>query len=128
MAAVTVTGTLNKGKVELSSPIDLPDGSEVYVVAQVGIEKQAAQRKANGWLVDHVGNLVMADDGTLIQSGEGWVWRFHAYLTSISQPPRGPVGEVDVDAATGDVLNEPQTIEMMYARGERLMGTASSAD
>jgi hypothetical protein len=124
MPAVTVTGTLHKGKVELSSPIDLPDGSEVYVVAQVGIEKQAAQRKANGWLVDHVGNLVMADDGALVQHDNRWVWRFHAYLTSVSQPSRGPVGEVDVDATTGEVLNELHTIEMMYARGERLTGTA----
>ncbi|MEX1021131.1 MAG: hypothetical protein WDZ49_15840 [Litorilinea sp.] len=124
MPAVTVSGKLHKGRVELNTPIDLPDGSEVYVVAQVGIEKQAAHRKANGWLVDHVGNLVMAGDGALVQSGDRWVWRFHAYLTSASQPPRGPVGEVDVDATTGDVLNAPQTIEMMYARGDRLIGAA----
>lgn len=124
MPAVTFTGKLVKGKVELSSPIDLPDGSEVYVVAQVGIEKKVAHRKANGWLVDHVGNLVMADDGMLVQSGDQWVWRFHAYLTSVAQPPVGPVGEVDVDAITGDVLNDPQTIEMMYARGEQLIGAS----
>jgi hypothetical protein len=117
----TYTGRLRHGKVELSSPIDLPDGSEVYIVAQVGVPKQAAQRTANGWLVDHVGNMVMARDGVLVQSGDRWVWRFHAYLTSLTHEPRGPIGEVDVDANTGDVLNDQQTIEAMYTRGERFI-------
>ena len=69
----TYTGKLVHGKVELSSPIDLPDGSEVYIV------------------------------------------------TSLTHEPHGPIGEVDVDANTGDVLNDLQTIEAMYARGERFI-------
>jgi hypothetical protein len=124
MTTMTYTGKLHKGKVELSSPIDLPDGSEVYVVAQVGIEKHAAQRKANGWLVDHVGNLVMASDGVLVQSGNRWVWRFHAYLTSLTHEPYGPIGEVDVDANTGDILNDQQSIETIYTRGEHFVRSA----
>jgi hypothetical protein len=124
MTTLTFTGKLNKGKVELSSPIDLPDGSEVYVVAQVGVEKQVAQRKANGWLVDRVGNMVMAGDGQLMQNDGKWVWRFSAYLTSLAHEPYGPIGEVDVDANTGDILNNQETIEMMYARSERYIRSA----
>ena len=117
----TYTGKLHKGKVEMTTPIDLPDGSEVYIVAQVGVGKQIAKRKANGWLVDHVGNMVMADDGVLVQNGEQWIWRFHAYLTSLTHEPHGPIGEVDVDANTGDILSNQQTIEMIYTRGERFI-------
>lgn len=119
MTTTTYSGKLHNGKVEPSSPIDLPEGSNVYIVAKVGVEKHIAQRKANGWLIDHVGNMVMASDGVLVQSNDKWVWRFHAYLTSLVHEPYGPIGDVDVDANTGDILSDQNTVELMYARGER---------
>jgi hypothetical protein len=85
------------------------------------LEKVAARRKATGWLVDYVGNMVMAGVSEMVQNGETWVWRFHAYLTSFTHAPRGPIGEVDVDAMTGDILNDQSTIEGMYARGEHFI-------
>jgi hypothetical protein len=121
MQTTTYTGKLHKGKVELADSIDLPDGSEVYVVAPVGVEKHVAARKANGWLIDHVGNMVMADDGMLVQQGEGWVWRFHAYLTALTHEPYGPIGYVDVDANTGTIVSDAQTAESMIARGEKFI-------
>jgi hypothetical protein len=42
LMTTTYTGKVHKGEVELPSPIDLPDGSEVYIVAQVGVEKRIA--------------------------------------------------------------------------------------
>lgn len=120
MTVISYTGTVHKGKVEPTTPIDLPEGSEVYIVAKIGVTQQAARRKVTGWLVDHVGNLVMADEGTLVQSNQRWIWRFQAYLTSLGQPPQGPIGEVELDANSGEILNTDQDIERMYRRGERL--------
>ena len=119
MTILTYTGKLHNGKVELATQVNLPEGSEVYVVVSPGIEKRVAQRKANGWLVDQVGNMVMADDGVLVQRGNTWIWRFHAYLTSLAHEPYGPIGYVDVDANTGAVLSDQHTVEAMHERGAR---------
>jgi len=108
---MTFAGKLQNGKVELSVPIDLPDGSAVYVIAQPAIEMKLARRKATGWLVIYVGTLVGAMDGALVQLDDRWVWRFHAYMTSQFHEPYGPIGEVDVDANTGEVLNDQQCID-----------------
>ncbi len=120
MTVTTYTAVVRAGRVEPATPLDLPDGSEVYIVAQVGIDARTARKKANGWLVDHVGNLVMADDGALVQKGNQWVWRFNAYLTSLTHVPRGPVGQVELDADTGQVLTDPSTVAEMYKRGRAI--------
>jgi hypothetical protein len=124
MSLITYTGTLRNGKVELPFLLDLPEGSEVYVIAKTEIEKQTAKKKANGWLVDHVGNLVMAGDGLLMQHEDKWIWRFHAYLTSLSHEPYGPIGHVDVDAHSGMILSNQQTVESMYNYGEQFIHSA----
>ena len=47
-------------------------------------------------------------------------WRFGAFVTAISHPPIVPVGYVDVDAVTGEVLADDHTAEEIASRGERL--------
>lgn len=123
MTILTYTGKLHNGKVELTTQVNLPEGSEVYVVVTPGIEQRVAKRKANGWLVDRVGNMVMADDGVLVQRDNTWIWRFHAYLTSLTHESLGPIGYVDVDANTGSVLSDQQTIKAMNERGARYLSS-----
>lgn len=127
MVTLTYPGRLHDGKVEFTSQIDLPEGSEVYIVVAPGIEMRIAQRKANGWLVDYVGNMVMAADGALVQQGSRWVWRFHAYLTAFTHEPYGPIGFVDVDANTGAILSDQRAIEVMRERGARYSRPAQAA-
>jgi hypothetical protein len=127
MAVITYPAIVRNGKIEPVTPLDLPDGSEVYVVAQVDIDARTARRKANGWLVDHVGNLVMADDGALVQKDERWIWRFNAYMTSPAHPPRGPIGQVELNATTGEILSDQHTITDMYERARHLTYPAQPA-
>jgi hypothetical protein len=124
MTVLTYTGKLHNGKVELATQVNLPEGSEVYVVVSPGIEQRVAQRKANGWLVDQVGNMVMADDGVLVQRENTWIWRFHAYLTALAHEPYGPISYVDVDANSGAILSDYNTVEAMYERGARYLRPA----
>jgi len=84
------------------------------------IDEYTARRKANRWLVERVGNMVMADHPTLTQSEGKPVWRFDAVVTSLSHAPRGPIGHVDVDAATGQVLADDHDVERMKLRGASL--------
>ncbi len=127
MTILTYPGKLHDGKVEFTSQVDLPEGSEVYIVVSPGVEMRAAQRKANGWLVDTVGNMVMAADGVLVQRESRWVWRFHAYLTSLTHEPYGPIGNVDVDANTGAILSDQRAIEAMRERNPRYFCPAQTA-
>jgi hypothetical protein len=100
-----------------------------YLVRKHGrlaVDEQTARRRANGWLVTWVGNMVMADQARMTYVDERPVWRFGAFLTSLSYPPRGPIGTVDVDANTGDILNTEDDVEAMQRAGEALGRSPSS--
>ena len=124
MTVMTYPGKLRKGRIELDAPINLPEGSEVYVVVKPQLDLRQAQKKANGWLVDNVGNMVMADDGMLLQRGDAWLWRFSAYVTALSHEPYGPIGQVDVDANTGAVVIDERTRQKIVQRGAKLIRAA----
>jgi len=86
----------------------------------LAVDEHTARRKANRWLVERVGNMVMADQPRLVQSENRPVWRFDAFVTSLSHPPRGPIGYVDVDATTGEVLATARVVEEMKQHGVSL--------
>ena len=88
------------------------------------LDLRQAQKKANGWLVDTIGNMVMAGDGMLLQRGDTWLWRFSAYVTGLSHEPYGPIGQVDVDANTGAIAMDEHTQETMIQRGAKLARAA----
>lgn len=118
MSVMTYTGVVHDGRIEVVTPIDLPEGSRVYIIASPEIDERTARRKANGWLIDHVGNMVMAKDGRLMQMGQGLVWRFDAFITSLAHEPFGPIGYVDLNANTGEILSNEQTVKRMYENGQ----------
>ena len=84
---------------------------------RLAVDEYTARRKANRWLVERVGNMVMADHPILTQSEGQPIWRFDAFVTSLSHAPRGPIGYVDVDATTGKVLADNRAVEEMRQRG-----------
>lgn len=94
----------------------------------LAVDEHTARRKANRWLVERVGNMVMAEQPLLTQSGEQPVWRFAAFVTSLSHAPRGPIGYVNVDAATGEVLTDDSAVEEMRRHGASLERPVLSTD
>jgi hypothetical protein len=121
MSLTTYRGIVRNGKIELTPGIEFPEGSEVYVVVPTGITERIAKRKANGWLIGHVGNMLMADHGVLVQLGSPsdseWAWRFEVFVTSLSHEPSGPIGTVDVDANSGAIMDGEQAKMILYERG-----------
>jgi len=116
----TYEGVVQHGRIRLPTGLALPEGARVYVTVVPTLDERAARRKANGWLGENVGDRVMASDGRLITNGERPVWRFGAFVTSTMQEPFGPIGYVEVDAASGDIRSGEADIEEMIQRGERL--------
>jgi len=79
----------------------------IHVQAEVISEKEAI-KKASSWLLMNAGNLLRADNPQLIL-GEPLKWRLDVWLsTPALNPPRegisGRIGQVCVDASTGEVL------------------------
>jgi hypothetical protein len=82
-------------------------------------ERQAAG-KANVWLANQVGDAVGVMKGALVQVEERTIWRFEAFITGVHFEPIGPIGQIEVDADTGQVLSSPETAEAMIECGRQL--------
>lgn len=119
-------GVVKEGYVQLAPDANLPEGSQVIVLATDAklprplLDPHLARRKANGWLITHVGHLV-AQQPQLIQVDGRLVWRFSAFLTSKGHSPRGPVGVIDVDAYLGDVLTSETAASEMIANAQKII-------
>ncbi|MCL4301549.1 MAG: hypothetical protein KJ077_37965 [Anaerolineae bacterium] len=118
--ATTYIGVVRKGKVEFDPPLALPEGSQVQVTLSTVLSERAALGKANVWLANHMGDAVGAMKGALISVHDRAIWRFEAFITGVHFDPIGPIGQVEVDAETGQVLTPPQIIEAMIERGRQL--------
>lgn len=88
------------------------------------IDEHLARRKANRWLIEWVGNLVMADQPVLMRRAGNPVWRFGAFMTSLKHPPVGPIGFVEIDATTGHVLADQNHAQELQRAGETLISPA----
>ena len=125
MTSTTYEGVVEKGHVRLISDASLPEGARILVVVLPYVEEGYARRKANRWLAEYVGDMVIADQPLLTSAGARSVWRFGAYVTSFHRDPFGPIGYVDVDAETGTVLSEETDAEEMATHGEHLERSSS---
>lgn len=114
MASIaTYSGVVREGKVDLCDKIKLPEGTEVLIVVPTAIDERTAKRKANGWLTSYVGNMLMADDATLINLDGKLLWHLRAYITSLAHEPIGPIGNVFINALTGDIVHPDQTAQSL---------------
>jgi hypothetical protein len=80
----------------------------IHVLAEV-IAPEVARRRANVWLLEQVGNLLQAETPELLV-GERLLWRTDVRLTTPHRGVVGRVGRLTLDALTGEVLVEPETI------------------
>ena len=115
----TYVGTVKEGKVEFEPPLSLSEGSQVRIKLSPVLSKRKALGKANIWLAQYVGDAIGAMNGTLVQTDDQILWRFGAFITSVHFDPVGPIGQIDVDADTGQVLNTFQNAEVMIEHGRQ---------
>jgi hypothetical protein len=114
-------GVVEKGVIRLTPNIALPEGSHVYVTVAGDrpiIDEATAQRKVTRWLVEYVGNMVIANEGRLVESDGRLVWRFGAFVTQRGRKPLGPIGYADVDAYTGEAIASEEQAQELIAHGE----------
>jgi hypothetical protein len=76
-------------------------------------------RKANMWLLEHVGHLLRAEDPEIV-IGEELTWRVTVALTSPEKGRIGPVGQLHLLAETGNVQVWDGMIEEFIANASAL--------
>ena len=120
MPANTYAGTVHNGKIELEDSVELPEGSRVYIAVPDpgGIDEQTARNKALAWLNVNVGENTTVAGVMLLPLKERPLWRFDAFVVGPAGDLRGPIGYVDIHAATGEVLSTPKTVDSMIKRSE----------
>jgi hypothetical protein len=120
MASIaTYSGVVRDGKIELADKIALPEGIEVFVVVPAVIDEDTARRKINGWLLSEVGNMLMADHAKLVNLDGSLIWRLRVYLTSSAHEPRGPIGNVLLNATSGQILGAEDTAKRLRTYGKQ---------
>ena len=76
---------------------------EVNISAILGITAEQSRRKVTRFLMDHVSMfLSLASPLLVVESQEKIYWRFPVGLSLGQQGYLGQVGEIDVDAYTGE--------------------------
>ena len=90
----------------------------VHVTAQV-LAPDVVRRKASGWLIDYVGNLLHAEQPQLLL-GERLAWQFQVALTSPRRGTVGYIGLLHMDAITGEVIAPEATTATLHHYASQL--------
>jgi hypothetical protein len=86
------------------------------------ITSAAAQDIAAGFLIDHVGELLVPGEPELLPDGN---WRLPVFLSTSRRGTVGQVGFITVDARTGEVLFPDEELARVKASARLLVGTSS---
>jgi hypothetical protein len=98
---------------------------QIAIEATVNIDAQTAKRRVTGWLLNEVGNMLVAGIPRLV-IGNKTVWRVPAILTSSEHGPVGEVGLVDVDAETGIPLADDNLRDHILSNVQHIISPALS--
>jgi hypothetical protein len=92
---------------------------EINISTELGISAQKAKRKVTRYLMDHVSLFLMPANPLLVLLTENEiVWRFPIVFSPGSM--LGQVGEMDVDAQSGELFINQEAISEMTHRAHRL--------
>jgi hypothetical protein len=105
-----------------------PHGASVAIrvelTAQVNITPFVARQKVTGFVILEIGDRMRGDQPELVV-GDRLCWSVPVVLTSPSRGVVGKVGEILVDATTGELLVEKDTVQRMSDDADRLAERSS---
>jgi hypothetical protein len=92
---------------------------KIEMTAQVNVTAFVAQQKVTQFVISEISNQLCGDTPDL-HVGERLCWSVPVALTSPVKGVIGRIGEILVDATTGELLADAGTIERIAANAERL--------
>jgi hypothetical protein len=100
-----------------------PQGATVAIrielTAQVNITPFVARQKVTGFVILEISDRMRGDQPELVV-GDRLCWSVPVVLTSPTRGVVGKVGEILVDATTGELLVEKDTVQRMSDDANRL--------
>ncbi|MBI5054295.1 MAG: hypothetical protein HZB52_13665 [Chloroflexi bacterium] len=98
--------------------ITLPERGrvEVNLSFEIKVTAEEARKKVRRWLHDNVTMFVDADDTPTLVMGEKPKWRVIASFTFPAAGRLGDVGTAYVDAESGEMLTDPETLKAEIER------------
>lgn len=94
---------------------------DIHVAATINVTAPVAQQRVNRYLTMEVGNLLYAGNPQFVVT-DRLTWRMPILLGAARRGCLGKVGDVSVDAQTGEILTETMTpVEVMEAGAKRLL-------
>ncbi len=89
---------------------------EVNLSFEIKVTAEEARKKVRRWLHDNVTMFVGADDTPTLVMGEKPKWRVIASFTFPTAGRLGDVGTAYVDAESGEMLTDPETLKVEIER------------
>ncbi len=124
MQGVDVAGQMYTVSTELRDMLPALHAAQVdirvHVSAMLNVTPFVARQKVGGLVLSKVGTGVGSDEPSLIVTSEHVVWRVPLFLALPGLGRLGEVGEIDVDAQTGEVLADRATLEQIVENAKRL--------
>lgn len=93
---------------------------EIRRTVTVAVPAESARRQVHRWLLLEVSHMMGADEPTLI-AGERACWRVPIHLSAPQVGLVGQVGEIDVDAITGEMMSVAAQKVTIEQRASELM-------
>lgn len=92
----------------------------VHITAMFNVTAFSARQKVNRLLVTDVGTGLGSGEPALIIESDRLLWRTPVLLSLPNVGCLGQVGQIDVDAQTGEVLTDAEHLEAIGDHAERL--------
>jgi hypothetical protein len=102
--------------------------NSLSAVTRIQVEARTAQRRVTGWVVDNVGNMLRGDTPQLILLENRTFWRVPILLGSTHKGMLGKVGEIDVNAETGELSLTAHLRDEILTHAQALARSASDAN
>jgi hypothetical protein len=111
--------------VELDKVLPQVEASQVdvtvHISAKLNVTRVAARRKINVFVLNKIGTGLGGDTPILVIDNDRLCWRVPVILALPPQGRLGQVGQIDVDAQTGEILADDQLIQDIADHAKRLV-------
>lgn len=92
----------------------------VHVSARLNVTPFVARQKVGGLVLSKVGTGIGTDTPSLVVADGRVVWRVPLFLALPGLGRLGTVGEIDIDAQSGEVLADRTTFERIIQNAQQL--------
>ena len=92
----------------------------INISATLNLTAYTAKRKANVFVLNRLGTGLFGDEPKLIVTDKLICWRVPIFASTASQGRLGQVGQIDIDAQTGELLADENVLKEIGDNADRL--------